>query len=88
MLAWVCGPSFGYSRCFWRQDERRLERPPKRGPSCTGELIEIDHYGERLIGCVECNRWNWRGSKRLFMELPEEDIEALKNVLWKRTGSV
>ena len=20
-------------------------------------LIEIDHYGERLIGCVGCNRW-------------------------------
>jgi len=19
-------------------------------------LIEIDHYGERLVGCMECNR--------------------------------
>jgi hypothetical protein len=34
--------------------------------------MEIDHYGERLVGCIECNRWSWRGSDRLFMELPEE----------------
>jgi len=20
-------------------------------------LIEINYYGERLIGCIECNRW-------------------------------
>jgi hypothetical protein len=45
---------------------------------CHGPLIEIDHYGERLIGCVECNRWRWRGSERIFMALPEEDLEALK----------
>src|SRR5215472_9038300 len=29
-------------------------------PHCHGLLIEIDHYGERLVGCVECNRWSWR----------------------------
>ena len=23
---------------------------------CKGTLIEIDHYGQRLIGCIECNR--------------------------------
>jgi len=33
---------------------------------------------ERLVGCIECNRWGWQGSKRLFMELPDEDLEALK----------
>ncbi len=47
-------------------------------PACRGPLIEIDHYGERFIGCIECNRWSWQGSKRLFMELPEEDLEALR----------
>jgi hypothetical protein len=33
-----------------------------------------------LIGCRDFNRWNWEGSERdrLFMELPEEDIEALR----------
>jgi hypothetical protein len=44
------------------------------------QLIEIDHYGQRLIGCVECNRWSWRGSNRLFMELPEEDLSALRKL--------
>jgi hypothetical protein len=27
---------------------------------CThlrGALIEIDHYGERLVGCLTCNLW-------------------------------
>ena len=46
---------------------------------CGERLIEIDHYGERLVGCIERNRW--RGSDRLFMELPEEDLEALKGTI-------
>src|SRR5262245_59263892 len=29
-------------------------------------LIEIDHYGERLTGCIECN--TWRGSKIAFVK--------------------
>jgi hypothetical protein len=41
-------------------------------------LIEIDHYGERLIGCVRCNRWGWQPDKPFFMELPEEDIRAIR----------
>jgi hypothetical protein len=48
---------------------------------CNRQLIEIDHYGERLIGCIDCNRWSWEGSKRLFMELPEEDLQALRDRL-------
>jgi hypothetical protein len=24
---------------------------------CKRPLIEIDHYGERLTGCIECNTW-------------------------------
>ena len=51
-------------------------------PNEAGErpLIEIDHYGQRFIGCIECNRWGFRGSKRLFMELPEEELEALRRI--------
>jgi hypothetical protein len=30
--------------------------------------------------CIECNRWSWRRSNRLFMELPEEDLAALRGV--------
>jgi hypothetical protein len=47
-------------------------------PHCRGPLIEIDHYGERLVGCIECNRWRWPGSESVSMALPEEDLEALR----------
>jgi hypothetical protein len=43
---------------------------------CKRPLIEIDHCGKRLIGCVECNRWGWPGSDHLFMALPEDDLQA------------
>jgi hypothetical protein len=45
-------------------------------PRCNGPQIEIDHYGElaRRLHRI------WRGSQRLFMELPDEDLEALKTV--------
>jgi hypothetical protein len=43
---------------------------------CDTLLIEIDFYGERLIGCIECNRWTRDGW--LFIHLPEEDLEALR----------
>jgi len=49
-------------------------------PHCKGRLIEIDHYGERLIGCVKCNRWGWPGSSNAFMALREEDLQALSNL--------
>ena len=50
----------------------------------TGILIEIDRYGERLIGCVECNCWN--SSRSAFtIELSVEDFEALR--LWKKIES-
>jgi hypothetical protein len=42
-------------------------------------LKEIDHYGERLTGCLECNVW--RSSKRAFVvELSAEDMKALKRL--------
>jgi hypothetical protein len=47
-------------------------------PHCKGQLVEIDHYGERLIGCIECNQWSWRGGKSLVIELPQNDLEALR----------
>jgi hypothetical protein len=28
---------------------------PDSCSNCSGLLIEIDHYGERLVGCIECN---------------------------------
>jgi hypothetical protein len=39
-------------------------------------LIEIDHYGERLIGCIACN-W-WLGENEIPKQLDEPDITALR----------
>jgi hypothetical protein len=47
---------------------------------CRRPLIEIDHYGERLIGCIECNRGGWPGSDKPFMALREDDVQALSNL--------
>jgi hypothetical protein len=48
---------------------------------CTQELIEISRLGERLVGCVECNRWTWPYvSEGVSLELPEEDIWAVRAV--------
>ena len=47
-------------------------------PHCHRPLIEIDYYGERLIGCVECNVWGRSGNATLPMQLPEHDLEALR----------
>ena len=46
---------------------------------CAAALVEIDHYGERLIGCIDCNVW--RSNKRAFIvELSPEDIRALREL--------
>jgi hypothetical protein len=45
---------------------------------CPGPLIEIDHYGERLIGCIECNRWGRPGDATPPMQLLEDDLEPLR----------
>jgi hypothetical protein len=57
-----------------------MQNDLKDCPQCHGPLLEIDHYGERLVGCMECNRWSWRGSEgeRLLVELPDDDIDALR----------
>jgi hypothetical protein len=47
-------------------------------PYCKRPLIEIDYYGERLIGCINCNRWGRPGDKTLVMELLEADLDALR----------
>jgi uncharacterized Zn finger protein (UPF0148 family) len=32
-----------------------LQTDLKDCPQCHAPLIEIDHFGERLVGCMECN---------------------------------
>jgi hypothetical protein len=49
---------------------------------CQRRLIEIDHFGERLLGCIECNRWKRVGSSTdRIVQLPEDDLQALSNSL-------
>jgi hypothetical protein len=46
---------------------------------CESPLIEIDRYGERLVGCLECNVW--QSNKRAFVvELSAEDVQALRGL--------
>src|SRR6187455_2933567 len=66
------GPPFAF------ETKRGLSlMPSSRCKQCNQRLVEIDNYGERLIGCIECNRWTSRGSKQPI-ELPVDDLEALK----------
>jgi len=45
---------------------------------CDEPLIEIDHDGDRLLGCIECNCW--RGGKSAFVVyLSVEDFQALRD---------
>jgi hypothetical protein len=48
-----------------------------RCKQCDEPLVEIDNYSERLIGCIECNQWTWRGSKRLIA-LPHRMLLAMR----------
>jgi hypothetical protein len=45
---------------------------------CNRPLMKIDHYGEVLIGCIDCNRWGHPGDKELIMEMLQDDLEALR----------
>jgi hypothetical protein len=60
-----------------------MDRPANTCPRCNGTLIEIDRFGERLIGCVVCNLWTWPTSPSVSMALPEDDLKALR----KRVGN-
>jgi hypothetical protein len=46
---------------------------------CGEPFIEIDRYGERLTGCIECNRWS--SNRTAFdVELSLEEFDALRGV--------
>ena len=45
---------------------------------CQQPLIEIDLYGRRWIGCIDCNRWGWPGDS-LVRALSEEDITGIRH---------
>jgi len=45
---------------------------------CGGRIVEIDHYGERLTGCPNCNRW--QASTGEWCRLAPDDIIALRAI--------
>jgi hypothetical protein len=47
-------------------------------PSCNSPLTRIDHYGEELVGCVNCNYWGRPGDKKHILEMLEDDLDALR----------
>jgi hypothetical protein len=47
---------------------------PTHSSLCSALLIEIDFYSERMVGCIECNRWTRDG----WILIAEEDFEALR----------
>jgi hypothetical protein len=49
-------------------------------PYCNRPLMKIDHYGEMLVGCIDCNRWGHPGDDKLIMELMDSDLEALRGI--------
>ena len=54
---------------------------------CNLPLIELDAYGERLRGCVECNKWQSLGSGE-WRRLLDDDLIALKGMVkrWTEAG--
>jgi len=50
---------------------------PTHCSQCNALLIEIDYYGQRLISCIKCNLWSWRGGERLLVQLMPQDLEEL-----------
>jgi hypothetical protein len=51
-----------------------------------GIAVDISQALSVCVGCIEYNRWSWRGSNRLFMELPEEDPEEANSMMMLRSN--
>jgi hypothetical protein len=45
---------------------------------CNAPMIEIEHYGEQLTGCIDCNCWKERRGAYI-VDLAIEDIQALRD---------
>ena len=53
---------------------------------CNHPKVEIDAWGQRLHGCIQCNQWmNFDGE---WLRLPQQDIAALRGLDWQRSNSL
>jgi hypothetical protein len=49
---------------------------------CNHPRVEIDAWGQRVHGCIQCNPWmNADGE---WLHLPDEDIAALRGLKVQR----
>ena len=46
---------------------------------CKRPLVEIDNRGQRLRGCMTCNKW-WSLTEREAVKLSVEDLSALQKL--------
>jgi hypothetical protein len=44
--------------------------------------MKIDHYGQMLVGCLNCNRWGHPGDDKLVMELLPDDLRRPQSALY------
>jgi len=50
-------------------------------PVCNHARVEIDAWGQRLHGCIQCNQWMTPDGE--WLRLPEADIAALRGLKWQ-----
>ena len=51
-----------------------------KGKLRVPRLMQIDHYGDQLTGCVACNVWRGGDKSAFVVELAVEDWEALREI--------
>jgi len=52
--------------------------PSSRCKQCNQRLVKIDYWGQGLIGCPTCNRW--QASTGEWCRLAPDDIIALREL--------
>jgi hypothetical protein len=52
--------------------------PSNRCKQCNEPMVEIDHWGERLTGCYNCNRW--QASNGEWCRLAPDDIMHVRSM--------
>ena len=45
---------------------------------CNAPMIEIEHYGEQLTGCIDCNCWKGSGSA-FIVDLSIKEAQVLRD---------
>jgi hypothetical protein len=73
--------AFWAARMFCFLAPEGLARLAMLSPEGDRPRLEIDRFGEHLVGCIACNRWTWPHSENVSMALPEEDRYAIRATL-------